>query len=52
VKPSEKIAAKAKEKIILAAEGITSGVYDAKPEYYQCLACAFMEICPATAKEL
>ncbi|MCE1247504.1 MAG: ATP-dependent helicase [Firmicutes bacterium] len=52
IKPTDKTVQKAKDRIEQAIGGIASGEYGAKPEYYQCLSCAYMEICPATAKEL
>ena len=52
LKPSENKYRLIEEKIKKVAAGISSGIYDPEPEYFKCMVCPYMEICPATAREL
>lgn len=52
LKPSESKYRKVNDKIIKAAAGISSGNYNPEPEYFKCMVCPYMEICPATTREL
>jgi len=52
LKPSENKYRLIEEKIKKVAAGISSGIYVPEPEYFKCMVCPYMEICPATAREL
>jgi DNA helicase II / ATP-dependent DNA helicase PcrA len=52
VKVDDKKTEELKKSLRDAAVGIQSGDFTPKSEYYKCSMCAYVEICPATAKDL
>jgi len=49
---TKKDLAKTIEKIKEAAQGVRSRNYEAKPDYFSCLYCAYREICPNTESRI